>query len=253
MAASVLAGVNPVHGLYASVFGPVAGGLTSSTRLMVITTTSAASLAAGSAVTAIAPDERPRALFLLTVMAGALMVAAGLARLGRYTRFVPHSVMIGFLSGVAANIILGQLPDLFGAEATGPFALARTWNLVSDLGGVNAGALVAGLFALAVLVGLRRTRLSGYSALIALVLPSLAVAALHADSVPRVRDVGEIPTGLPAPALPHLSDFSFSLLAGSFAVAALVLVQGAGVSESAPNPDRSRPDANQNFLAQGIG
>jgi SulP family sulfate permease len=253
MAASVLAGVNPVHGLYASIFGPVAGGLTSSTRLMVITTTSAAALAAGSAVVAVSPDERPRALFLLTLIAGALMVAAGLARLGRYTRFVPHSVMVGFLSGVAANIILGQLPDLFGAEATGPFALARTWNLVRDLGGVDIGALLAGLSALAILVGLRRTAVSGYSALIALVLPSLAVGVLQADSVPRVRDVGEIPSGLPAPALPHLADFSVSLLAGAFAVAALVLVQGAGVGESAPNPDKSRSNPNQDFLAQGIG
>jgi SulP family sulfate permease len=89
MAASVLAGVNPVHGLYASIFGPIGGGLTASTRLMVITTTSAAALAAGSAVAAVSTEERPRALFLLTVMAGALMVLAGLAKLGRFTRFVP--------------------------------------------------------------------------------------------------------------------------------------------------------------------
>ena len=50
MAAAVLVGVNPVQGLYASFAGPIAGGLTSSTRLMVITTTSAASRAAGSAL-----------------------------------------------------------------------------------------------------------------------------------------------------------------------------------------------------------
>src|SRR3954452_20262429 len=73
MAASVLAGVNPVHGLYASIFGPVAGGLTSSTRLMVITTTSAAALAAGSAVAGVPEADRPGALFLLTLMAGAIM------------------------------------------------------------------------------------------------------------------------------------------------------------------------------------
>ena len=49
MAASVLTGVNPIHGLYASFAGPIAGGLSTSTKLMVITTTSAAALAAGSA------------------------------------------------------------------------------------------------------------------------------------------------------------------------------------------------------------
>ena len=56
--------------------------------------------------------------------------------------------------------------------------------------------------------------------LIALVLPTLAVAVFGADAVPRVRDVGEIPSGLPMPALPHLADFSLSLLAGPAAVAA---------------------------------
>ena len=88
---------------------------------MVITTTSAAALAAGSAVDQIDPAERPEALFLLTIIAGAVMVAAGLLRLGRYTRFVSHSVMTGFLTGVAVNIVLGQTPGSArrpGAEAT---------------------------------------------------------------------------------------------------------------------------------------
>src|SRR5216683_1176683 len=62
MAAAVLVGVNPVQGLYASFAGPIAGGLSSSTRLMVITTTSAASLAAGSALKSVPPDQRPAAV-----------------------------------------------------------------------------------------------------------------------------------------------------------------------------------------------
>ena len=112
MASAVLVGVNPVHGLYASFAGPLTGGLTSSTQLMVITTTTAAALAAGSAVSGFDAEQRPEALFLLTVLAGLVMIAAGLLKLGRYTRFVSYSVMTGFLTGVAVNIICGQLGDL---------------------------------------------------------------------------------------------------------------------------------------------
>jgi SulP family sulfate permease len=65
--------------------------------------------------------------------------------------------------------------------------------------------------------------------------------------------VGEIPQGLPMPALPQLGELSFDLVSGAFAVAALVLIQGAGVSESAPNPDGSRAEPNRDFLAQGVG
>jgi sulfate permease, SulP family len=68
MAATVVAGVDPVQGLYASFAGPVAGRLTSSTRLMVITTTSAASLAAGSALHGLPQDQRPAAVTLLALV-----------------------------------------------------------------------------------------------------------------------------------------------------------------------------------------
>ena len=53
------------------------------------------------------------------------MVVAGVLRLGRYTRFVPHSVMIGFLTGVAVNIVLGQLARLHGCRGEGSVALDR--------------------------------------------------------------------------------------------------------------------------------
>ena len=60
MAAAVLAGVNPVQGLYASFAGPIAGGLARNTRLMVITTTSAAALAAGSALQSVPAGQAAR-------------------------------------------------------------------------------------------------------------------------------------------------------------------------------------------------
>ncbi len=71
---------------------------------MVITTTSAAALTAGSTLTNVQAADRPEVLVLLTLMAGVMMMAAGLLKLGRYTRFVSISVMIGFLTGVATNI-----------------------------------------------------------------------------------------------------------------------------------------------------
>ena len=200
MASAVLVGVNPVYGLYASFAGPIAGGLTASTRLMVITTTTAAALAAGSAVSGFDADKRPAALFMLTVLAGAVMLAAGLLRLGRYTRFVSFSVMIGFLTGVAANIIFGQIPDLTGADATGDFALAKALNVVLHPSGIDLASLLTGAAAFALLIVLARTRVSAFSAVIALVIPT--VATLSIESIARVEDAGKIPTGVPFPICP---------------------------------------------------
>jgi SulP family sulfate permease len=250
MASAVLVGVNPVYGLDASCTGPIAGGLTASTRLMVITTTTAAALAAGSALEGFDAGERPDALFMLTVLAGAVMVAAGLLRLGRYTRFVSFSVMIGFLTGVAVNIVLGQIPDFTGAE--GGVALQKALDVLLHPSRVELASLLTGAAALALLVVIDRTRLSAFSAMIALLVPTLLT--LGVDSIARVEDAGEIPTGVP---LPHVPDFALALngdvIAGALAVAVIVLVQGVGVSEAAPNPDGSPSDANRDFVAQGAG
>ncbi len=252
MAAAVLVGVNPVHGLYASFAGPVAGGLTSSTRLMVITTTTAAALAAGSAVSGYDADQRPEALVLLTLIAGLVMVAAGLLRLGRYTRFVSHSVMTGFLTGVAVNIICGQLGDLTGFAAEGANALAKAFDVLTHPGDINVATLLTGLGALVILFGLARTRLNTVSALAALIIPTLVVV-LTGATVARVDDQGDIPRSLPVPGLPDLGLISVELVVNALAVAVIVLVQGVGVSEAAPNADGRPSNINQDFLAQGVG
>jgi len=253
MAAAVLAGVNPVQGLYAGFSGRIAGGLSSSTRMMVITTTSAAALAAGSAIQQVARAQRPAAVSLLVILAGLALAAAGFVRLGRYTRFVSYSVMIGFLSGIAVNIACGQLADLTGAPAQGAFPLAKAVDVLSHPGRMNLPSVLAGLSALAILLAAARTRVAVLSALIALVIPTVVVAAAGADSVARVGDQGDIPRGIPLPRLPDVRLLSFSLVTGALAVAAIVLVQGAGVAEAAPNPSDIPPNPNQDIIAQGVG
>ncbi|HEY5358155.1 MAG TPA: SulP family inorganic anion transporter [Streptosporangiaceae bacterium] len=253
MAAAVLAGVNPVQGLYASFSGRIAGGLSSHTRMMVITTTSAAALAAGSALQAIPADRRPDAVALLAILVGVLLAAAGIVRLGRYTRFVSYSVMIGFLTGISVNIACGQLADLTGAPAQGSFPLAKAVNVLVHPGAINLPSLATGLSALAILLILARTRVRVLSALVALVIPTVIVALAGAGSVARVGDQGDIPGGIPLPHLPDVRLLSASLVTGALAIAAIVLVQGAGVAEAAPNPRGEQANPNQDIIAQGAG
>ena len=251
MAAAVLVGVNPVQGLYAAFAGPIAGGLSSSTRRMVITTTSAAALAAGSALQGVPADQRPGALLLLALMVGVVLVVGGLVGVGRYTRFVSHSVMIGFLTGISVNIVCNQIANLTGMKATGAFPLAKAIDVLIHPGDIDVASLLTGLGALAILVLLARTRLAMVGALVALVIPTVVVILAGADSVARVGDVGAIPRGVPLPHLPDFGLFSFSLVTGALAVAVIVLVQGAGVAEAAPNPDGTPSDANRDIIAQG--
>ena len=252
MASAVLVGVNPVYGLYASMAGPIAGGLTASTRLMVVTTTTAAALAAGSAVGGFSSADRPEALFVLTALAGVIMIVAGLLRWGRFTRFVSVSVLTGFLTGVAVNIMLGQLGDLLGSPQKGRPALVKAWNVITHPGDMSLIAAGVGVSALVLMIILSRTRIASVASLIALAVPTLLT--LGAGNLVRVQDAGEIPSGIPTPHIPDLSVLSsLDLLAGAAAVAVIVLVQGTGVAEAAPNPGGVASDPNRDFIGQGIG
>ena len=252
MASAVLVGVNPVYGLYASMAGPIGGGVAVSTRLMVVTTTTAAALAAGSTLGAFSGTDRPEALFVLSALAGVMMIVAGMLRWGRFTRFVSVSVLTGFLSGVAVNIVLGQLGDLLGSPQKGSPAVVKAWNVITHPSEMSLTAAAVGVSALVLMVVLSRTRIASVASLVALAVPTLV--SLGASSLIRVQDSGTIPSGIPTPHIPHLSLLtSLDLIAGAAAVAVIVLIQGTGVAEAAPNPDGSQSDPNRDFIGQGIG
>jgi SulP family sulfate permease len=252
MATALLAGVNPAYGLYASFAGKIGGGLSTSTKLMVVTTTTAASLAAGSALADIAPENRDTALITLTLLTGLVMVAAGLLHLGRYIRFVSRSVMLGFLTGVAVNIVFGQLAGLLGSPAEGGVAAQKAFYVITHPSGIVTASTIVGVSALVVMLLLSRTRIALFATLIAVVVPTVVVALMGLTEVATVADIGAIPSGLPPLVLPRISDLSVDVITGALAIAAIALVQGAGVAEAAPNPDGKPSRMNRDFVGQGV-
>jgi SulP family sulfate permease len=252
MASGILVGVNPIYGLYACMFGPIAGALFSSSQLMIIATTSAASLSAGQALGNLQGAERDNALFLMVILIGVAQALFGLLRFGRLTRFVSFSVMTGFIIGIAVLTILSQLPTVTGYEPTaGNNKVMQTFNLLLNLDKINLATIALSLVTLALALTLPRTKLGNFGRLAAIIVPSLLALFFHLDSVQIVRDVGEIPGGIPMPHIPSFSGFSFDVITGALAVAVIILVQGAGVSQSVPNPDESRRSASRDFIAQG--
>jgi SulP family sulfate permease len=227
LASGLLAGVNPIFGLYACMAGPIAGGIFASTQLLVMTTTSASALAAGQALAGVSADARANALFLLVIVTGAIQIVFGLLRFGRLARFVSHSVMTGFLTGIAVLTILSQLPTVTGYEAVGANRVGATFDLLANLGQVDLPTLAISALTLVLALLLPRTPLGDFGTLAAIVVPSVLVAALGLESIRVVQDVGEIPRGLPTPFLPSLSAISGDVLTGALAVAVIILVQGA--------------------------
>jgi SulP family sulfate permease len=253
MASGLLVGVSPILGLYACIFGPIAGALLSSTQLMMIVTTSASALGAGQALGDLRGDQRADALVVLVLLIGASQVLFGLLGLGRLTRFVSFSVMTGFVAGIAVLTVLTQLPTVTGYEPSGDSRVLQAFNLLAHVMDVRWGVVAVSVLALALVVGLRRTFVRRFAPLAAIVLPSAIVALLGIPDVPAVRDVGAIPSGVPLPSLPSFAAISAELVSGALAVSLVILVQGTGVSQSAPNPDGASRSISRDFIAQGAG
>jgi sulfate permease, SulP family len=251
MASALLAGINPLTGLYTMIVATPIGALFTSSEMMHISTTSALSLAVASSLGGIPPSAKLQAVFLLTLMVGVIQLTLGLLKMGFLVRFVPHSVMTGFLNGVALLIILGQLRDFTGYASEYSNRVVQALDTALNAGEIIVPVLIIGLVTVFLIIWFGRIKFTRqYAFILAMVIAS-ALASLEVfHIVPLVGDVTEVPNALPS--FSRL-DFSmiFPLIVPAFALSIIGLVQGAGISQGYPNPDGKFPNPSGDFVGQG--
>ncbi|CCH86972.1 putative Sulphate transporter [Modestobacter italicus] len=253
LASGLLAGVNPLAGLYGYLYGMVGAAFLTGTTFMAVQATGAMALVVADVDLASYQDPA-RALFTLAVLTGFVMILAGVLRAGTLLRFVPTAVMTGFVTAVGLNILLGQLANFTGFESDAGNRVLRALDLVLHPWGVDVWVLTVGVVTTAAIVLLQRTPLRSLGLVVAIVLGSLLAAGLDrwGHDVPLVSDLADIPNSLPGPVLPDLSDTA-SLSLAAVSLAFVGLVQGAAISAGIPNPDGARGDPNRDFVGQGAG
>jgi SulP family sulfate permease len=251
LASGLLAGVNPVSGLYAYLFGMVGAAALTSSTFMAVQSTGAMALVVADTDLASRPDP-DRALFTLAVLTGIVMVAAGLLGGGRLLRFVPSAVMTGFVTAVGVNIVLGQLANLTGYEAEGANRVLRALDLLLHPGRVDPTSLGVGVLTVALILLLERTRVGALGLVVAVIVGSLAAFALGDVGVALVSDLADLPRALPGPRLPVPGDV-LALLVPALSLGFVGLVQGAAVSAGLPNPNGRRANMSRDFVGQGAG
>ncbi|MCL1598106.1 MAG: SulP family inorganic anion transporter, partial [Actinomycetia bacterium] len=248
LAGGLLAGVNPVYGLYAYLYGTFTGGLFTSSSFMAVQATGAMAIVVADVGIVHSSDDPGRALFTLSIVTGIVMLAAGLLKLGSVLRFVSNAVMVGFINAVGINIILGQLDNFTSYESQGPNRVARAFNTLVNLGQAHWPTIAIGVLTIVLIIILERTKLGPLGMVVAIGLGS--VAAMFASDVAILDDIADIPRALPFITFPDISLIP-GLLIPAFSLAFIGLVQGAGISANFPNPDGEYPDASQDFVGQG--
>lgn len=251
LATGLLAGVNPLAGLYGYMIGTVAGALSTSSTFMAVQGTGAMAMLVADISVIRDSDEPTRALVTLTLLIGVAMAVAGLLRLGTVLRFVSNAVMVGFINAVGVNIVLGQLENLTGYAAEGGNRVIRALNTVLSPRQLDGLTLLVGVTTIVLIVLFERTRLRALGLVVAVVVTSAAVKVFGWDQVATLDDLGIVIDGLPRPELPLLNLVPVLLLP-AISLAFVGLVQGAGISANYPNPDGRYPDASRDFVGQGI-
>jgi Sulfate permease family len=152
----------PVAGSpYPLIFRPVlpaspTGALFTSSAFMAVQATGAMSIVVADVPAVHDSADPARALFTLSVLTGIVMLAAGFLRLGSVLRFVSNAVMVGFLSAVGVNIVLGQLANFTGYDAQGANRVIRAVNTLLNPGQLHLQTVAVGVTTIALILLLER-------------------------------------------------------------------------------------------------
>lgn len=253
LAGGLLAGVNPVAGLYAYMFGVGAAALFTGTAFMAVQGTGAMAIIIND-VGIDGFEDPSRALVTLGLLTGVVMLLAGLLKLGGLLRFVSHSVMVGFISAVGVNIVLGQFGDFTGYSSDAANRVTRAIDTLLHPGRMDLWTVVVGLATIALIVVLRQTRLGAMGLVVAIITGSALAAIVRAfdRDIQLVGNVANVPNSLPTPTLPDLGEIAV-LIVPAFSLAFVGLVQGAGVSAAFAGADSRPDDTDRDFIGQGVG
>jgi high affinity sulfate transporter 1 len=160
----------------------------------------------GAAVAPLAGGDPVRYAALaggLTLLAGAILLIAGVARLGLIADFLSEPVLLGYQAGLALVVIASQLPRLVGLQVEAESTLGRFYEVLRGLPDISIPTSLIGLATLAIVILVRRWRPAVPGALFALVV--FAVAAYAFDLASHgVAVLGEIPSGFPQIAIPDV-------------------------------------------------
>ncbi|MED1015749.1 SulP family inorganic anion transporter [Bacillus atrophaeus] len=226
---SIIAGVDPMVGLYASfciaiiisIFGGRPGMISAATGSMALVMVS------------LVADYGLQYLFAATILTGIIQVILGISKIAKLMKFIPRSVMIGFVNALAILIFSAQLPQFAGAS----------WMMY---------AMVAG--SLVIIYILPRFTNAVPSPLIAIIVMTIIAITLHVD-VRTVGDMGELTSSLPGfliPDVPWTFETLQIIFPYSIALALVGLLESLLTAQIIDEMTDTDSDKNKESRGQGI-
>ena len=251
LAFGVSSGATPAAGLVTAIIGGIVIGLLSGASFQISGPTGAMS----AILITIVAQYGLQGVFAASLAAGVIILLAGIFRLGKLVNFIPSSVVMGFTSGIAIIIALGQVDNFFGTVSEGTGALEKLWSYTRLGFHPNWQALLIGaLVVVFMLVWPKKLNEKVPGSLLAIILATVVTELLGFDSLSKV---GAIPRSLMLEDALDLSrinlDMLTNLISPIISIAMLGMIESLLCGASASRMKDERFDANRELIAQGVG
>lgn len=251
MAIAVASGVGPERGLYTAIVGGFLISLLGGSRFQI-------GGPAGAFIVLVAlivEREGVDGLVLATLIAGVILIAVGLLRIGAFIKYIPYPVTIGFTSGIAVIIVASQVRDLAGLDLASEPAefLPKLRALWESAATIKPTTVLVSALSLASMLAVHRWRPTWPSFLIALVGAAAATALLQLDVATLGSRFGAMPSSLPAPSLPAFTWEKFvAAIPNGCAIALLGAIESLLSAVIADGMTGRRHRSNCELVAQGV-
>lgn len=249
---AIIVGLPVQAGLYCALLAPIIfAAFTSSKRLIIgADSATAALVASGAATLAVAGTPAyANAVLMLGLLTGTFLIGMSVARFGFMADLISQPVLVGFISGIGIQLMVGKLPDMVGISASGTL-FNKLFVLLMHFSQINLWTTLLSVCVVAIIILGWKFRWPG--ALIAL-LVAIAATKLFNLHLLGINVIGSIPEGIPSFHLPHFApSMVVSLYPAAFSIAIVILAQSLAVIRNSAIRHEEKVKENQDLMALGI-
>lgn len=250
IAFAIASGVSPDKGLITAIVAGLIISVLGGSRVQIGGPTGAFIVI----VYAIVQKHGVNGLTIATFMAGFILIAMGIARLGTLLKYIPYPLIVGFTSGIAVIIFSSQIKDFFGLPIdTVPADFIEKWQLYAlHFNKINWIAVAIAAFTVIISFQFRRVTSKVPGSIVAILVCTLAVYWFKLPVNTIETTFGDIPNHLSMPAIPHI-DFKTvqELIAPAFAIALLGGIESLLSAVVSDGMIGGRHRSNMELVAQG--
>ncbi len=258
MAYAILAGLPPVHGLYAAFLAAGVAALWGSNRLLSTGPVALVSFLVLSALSPLAERETPEFIGLAIALAlfiGLIQLAMGVFKLGFIMNFISHSVIAGFTTAAAIIIAITQIPGLFGFRTTKhDVVILDIFEIGNSLTQTHPLTLGIGLMSVAFIILCKNRISKAFPAGLIVMATGISLSYWLDFEAQGVQVVGRVGARLSLPSVPDVSaNQLMALLPSALIIAIVGFLEAYAISKSVAAKTKQRIDVNRELIGQGLG